>query len=80
MELTSADTQLEKLIERRAPREPDPDELEPSYRDSVRRHNERIRRENAAAWRGHHEHMAVTHARLSAEHAAKAEALAGGWG
>lgn len=78
MELTSAEEQLNVLIERRASREPDPDELEPSYQESVRRHRERIRSENAAAWKGFHDHMRETHERLAAEHAAKAAALQGG--
>lgn len=71
------DRELDAMIERRAGRVPDPDELEPSYAESVRRHRQRIREEHRAQWHGHHEHMRDLHERLAAEHAAKAEALAG---
>lgn len=93
VDATRADTvdlELDRLIsrrqDRRQDRRPDPDELEPSYRESVRRHRERICQENAAAWRGHHEHMAEIHSRLASEHAARAAAVAAqgalpsGWG
>lgn len=70
-----ATTDLDRLIERRAARTPDPDELEPSYAESVRRYH--ARRRDAARWEWvrYFEHMARCHARLSEEHAARAEAL-----
>ncbi len=46
--------ELDMLIRRRADKPPDPDELEPSYRESVRRHRERIRRANRALWYAYH--------------------------
>lgn len=76
------DHELEKLVIRRAgsDRRPCPDSLEPSYADSVRRHNAKIRRENRGLWREHHQTMYRAHSRLASEHAEKAEALAGGGG
>ena len=42
--------EISRLIERRADATPDPDELEESYMESVRRHRARRRRELQAAW------------------------------
>jgi hypothetical protein len=46
------DAELDRLISKRASqdRRPDPDELEPFYRESVRRYNARRREENRLAW------------------------------
>ena len=49
--------------------------LEPSYRETVRRFNERRRRENRARWFSFYSGMAELHRRLADEHEAKAEAL-----
>lgn len=46
--------ELATLIERRSRREPDPDELEASCVESVRRFNEKRRRESAAQWYAYH--------------------------
>lgn len=51
--------ELDAMIERRFRREPDPDELEPSYAESVRRFHDRHRREHAAAWHAFHLDQAV---------------------
>ena len=52
MRADTVDAELDRLITRRASqdRRPDPDELEPSYLESVRGYNARIRAENRAAW------------------------------
>jgi intergrase/recombinase len=81
LELIDADRQLAALIERRASREPDPDELEPSYAESVRRYHEGWRRANRLAWIEFHrdqaERLRRTMTSLIAEHEAKAQALLG---
>ncbi len=59
--------ELDMLIRRRADKPPDPDELEPSYRESVRRHREKLRRENAALWYSHFSALADS-LRRSADH------------
>ena len=58
-----ATTDLDRLIERRASSDPDPDMLEPSYAESVRRYN--ARRRNEALWERlrYHEAMLENHAR-----------------
>lgn len=45
-----ATEQLDRLIERRAGKEPDPDELEPSYAESVQRFHAHRRQQNRALW------------------------------
>ena len=50
-------------------------DLEEMWAASERRERERRRRENAAARYASHSHMHELHARLSAEHEAKALAL-----
>ncbi len=67
--------ELDMLVRRRADKPPDPDELEPSYRESVRRHRERRRRANAAAWYEFYSRLADSHARISEYFEAKARAL-----
>lgn len=61
MRADSVDVDLDKLISRRASqdRRPDPDELEPGYRESVRRFNTRVRAENQAAWCEYHREQAA---------------------
>ena len=59
MDVARADTvdaELDRLISRRASqdRHPDPDELEPSYAESVRRFNTRRRAANREAWSEYH--------------------------
>jgi type II secretory ATPase GspE/PulE/Tfp pilus assembly ATPase PilB-like protein len=55
------DAELDRLISKRASqdRRPDPDELEPFYRESVRRYNARRREEMRAAWCEHHQGQAA---------------------
>ena len=58
-----ATEQLDGLIERRGSREPDPDEVEPSYMASVRRFHARQRDELLWARLRHHEAMLEAHAK-----------------
>jgi hypothetical protein len=75
------EAELNAMIERRARKDPDPDELEPSYAESVRRYHEGRRRGMAIAWRGFHleqaERIERTAAALAASHREKARALLG---
>jgi len=44
------EAELDRLIERRSAKEPDPDEREELWQQSVRAHSRRIQEENRAAW------------------------------
>jgi hypothetical protein len=57
----AVDEDLVRLIEKRSRREPDLDELEPSYVESVRRYNARRADEMRAAWREYHQGQAARH-------------------
>ncbi len=71
-----AEAQIDAFIERRARKgETDPDEREEPWKESVRRHQEALRRENRAGWYGYHMHMSELHERLSREHEATALGL-----
>ncbi len=70
------DRELSRLIERRAESNPDPDELEPGYVESVRRHNACRREESRQSWADFHARQAAslrqTLERLIGEHERKA--------
>ncbi len=70
---------LDRLIERRSRREPTPDELEPSYAESVRTYNAAREAERRAAWSDYHrvhaERLRRTLERLIAHHEARAQQL-----
>ena len=56
----AADTELVGIIERRTRKgEVDPDEIEPSYMESVRRYEDRRREEMRLAWCEHHQGQAA---------------------
>ncbi len=55
------DRELSRLIERRADNNPDPDETEPGYTESVRRYRAQRRRELRAAWCEYHQLQAERH-------------------
>jgi hypothetical protein len=57
----AVDADLVRLIERRSRRDPDHDELEPSYAESVRRYNARRADEMRAAWCEFHQGQAARH-------------------
>jgi hypothetical protein len=69
-------TDLDRLIERRSTSDPDPDEREESYMQSVRRYREKERRAHLEEQRLFHRRMlkahAETFARLLAQHRAAA--------
>jgi hypothetical protein len=65
--LDTVDAELGRLIERRSSSEPDPDELEPGYMESVRRYHARIQEENKAAWCTFHQGQAERHRRALQE-------------
>jgi hypothetical protein len=73
------DRELSRLIERRAESNPDPDETEPGYVESVQRHNACRREENRQAWAAFHEGQAAslrqTLENLIVEHERKATEL-----
>jgi hypothetical protein len=65
----TVDVELDRLISKRASqdRTEDPDEREELWRESVRRHNERVREENRAAWCEYHQGQAERHRRTLEE-------------
>jgi len=71
--------ELDAFIERRARREPTPDELEPSYAESVRRYNAARLKERRAEWYAYHadqgERLRRTMEPLIAFHEARARQL-----
>lgn len=75
MGLEQASAQIDVLIERKAQEREKVNDLEDMWRESERRHNERLRREYAAAWYAHEVHMQELHTQLAQEHAAKAQQL-----
>jgi hypothetical protein len=74
--------ELDILIERRSKQAKlDPEEEHELWRESVRRHNERVQEENRAAWCEYHqgqaERLRANLEALIAEHEAKATLLRG---
>ena len=62
-----ATDQLDKLIERRATSDPDPDTTEESYMESVRRYREKERREHLWQRLRFHERQLQNHTRTFQE-------------
>ena len=60
-EVDVAERELDRMIERRSDGAPDPDELEPSYAESVRRYREKERREHLWQRLRFHERMLANH-------------------
>ena len=73
----TVDLELDRLVSRRASqdRRQDPDQLEPGYLESVRRHHAAITRRNRAAWFAHFCNMAQSHARIAQDYERRAEEL-----
>jgi hypothetical protein len=67
--------ELDAFIERRAKSNPDPDETEASYAESVRRYHARRRDQNRWAWIRYYEGLARCHTRLAEEHEARVRQL-----
>jgi hypothetical protein len=55
----SIDAEISRLIERRSSKGPDPDELEPSYAESVRRYNALLASRRRAEWCEYHKGQAA---------------------
>jgi hypothetical protein len=67
---------LDRLIERRSQNgEQEPDEHDRLWRESLERHNERLRRQNVAAWFAFFCRQADAHRKLSESYEARAEEL-----
>ncbi len=62
------ESELDRIIEKRAAEGRGADRIEELWKDSTRLHSERRRRENGAAWYDFHERMRETHSRLAEEH------------
>jgi hypothetical protein len=76
VDVERASDQIDILIERRHLRaNAEQQNIEDLWKASTRRERDKRRRENAAAWYGHHEHMRALHSSLAAEHEARARAL-----
>ncbi len=73
--MDTVEGELSRLIERRAATEPDPDELEPSYVESVRRYHARQRDQNRWAWVRYFDRMATNHSALAESYRECAQAL-----
>ena len=67
--MDTVDLELDRLISRRASADhrTSADELEPSYLESVRRFNARVRAENRAAWSEYHRDQAQRHRAVLAD-------------
>lgn len=70
-----ATEQLDRLIETRSTKEPDPDELEPSYMESVRRWNARRRNQNRREWVQYFDHLAHSLRARAAEYEQRSKQL-----
>ena len=68
-----AEMELRRLIEKRHDPRDGEGLLEPSYAESVRRFNERVREENRTQWANFHQKMSELHRWLSEEHTQKAK-------
>ena len=75
LDVRSAESQINALIERRASQREKVNELEEMWARSERAHREKHRRENQAAWYEFEMNMCELHASLSEEHRLKAERL-----
>ena len=77
-----AESELDAFIERRSRKDPDADEREELWKESVRAYNARRREEMRAAWTSYHEGQAERHRRtlqdLIAHHETQAARLCKG--
>ena len=76
--IDAIESELDRLIERRAREERDADATEELWKESARVHNEQRREALGLAWREHHLRMREVHARLASEYEARALRLLGG--
>ncbi len=75
MDLEQTSAQIDVLIEHRAKDRSKENELEEMWKASERRHREKRRRKNAAAWYSYHCHMHDLHQGLAADYRSRAESL-----
>jgi hypothetical protein len=75
LDVRSAESQINALIERRASQRDRANELAEIWAQSERAHRDRLWREHAAAWYAHHCHMRELHEGLAAEHEQRALTL-----
>ncbi len=75
------ESELDRIIEKRAREAKDAQAIEKAWKESERRHRKRRREQNREAWRCYYldqaERLERTAAELAAEHRARAEELAG---
>ncbi len=74
----AVESELDRIIERRAGEARDANATEELWKESARVHNEQRREGHAAAWYDHHLRMQEVHASLASEHEARALRLLGG--
>ena len=72
MDLASAESQIDTLIERRSRQRDEANRTEEAWRESERKYRERQRRQIRAQWYAHEMNLSEMHAQLAAEHEAKA--------
>jgi hypothetical protein len=82
VDIERADREIDRFIERRhqetnGKANGEQRHIEAVWKESTRRERDKRRRENAAAWYGHHAHMRDLHSSLAAEHEARALELLG---
>ena len=75
MDVERAEAELDAFIERRTRERSKANALEEMYAESVRRHRERIRRQNRALWFAHYANLADSLRRSADVFDRKAEAL-----
>jgi hypothetical protein len=75
LDIRSAESQIDALIERRASQRDKANELEEVWARSEQAHQQKLRREHRAAWYEFEMLLADNHAALSEEHRVRAEAL-----
>ena len=75
MDVAKAGDQIDRLIEKRAGERDAANELAEMYEASARRHRERKRRENGAAWYSHFSALASSLRRSAEEYERRAERL-----
>ena len=75
MDVAKAGDQIDRLIEKRAGERDAANELAEMYEASARRHRERKRRENGAAWFAHFSALASSLRRSAEEYERRAERL-----
>ncbi len=75
MDVEQASASMDALIARRADERSAANELQAIYAESARRHRERKRRENGAAWYSHFSALADSLRRSAEEYERRAERL-----